>query len=81
MREKNKKKKSEYEKKNQLQNEIKERKLEALIFIEILKSNIFDITKHIRFIPPFNENEVDKYFLLFEKVAKDLDIPCYYKVF
>ena len=35
----------------------------------------FDVTKHICFVPPFNENEVDKYFLLFEKLAKDLDWP------
>ena len=27
------------------------------------------------FVPPFNENEVDKYFFLFEKVAKNLDWP------
>ena len=35
----------------------------------------FDVTKHIRFAPPFNENEVEKYFLLFEKVARYLDWP------
>ena len=29
----------------------------------------FDVTKHIRLIPPFQEKEVDKYFLHFEKVA------------
>ena len=27
------------------------------------------------FFSPFNENEVEKYFLLFEKLAKDLDWP------
>ena len=27
----------------------------------------FDITKHIRLVPPFQEKEVDKYFLHFEK--------------
>ena len=35
----------------------------------------FDVTKHIHFVPPFNEKEVDKYFLLFENVAKDLEWP------
>jgi hypothetical protein len=31
----------------------------------------FDVTKHIRIVPPFQEREVDKYFLHFEKVAKN----------
>ena len=35
----------------------------------------FDVIKHIHFVPPLNEKEVDKYFLLFEEVAKDLDWP------
>ena len=34
----------------------------------------FDVTKHIRLVPPFQE-EVDKYFLHFEKVAKNLKWP------
>ena len=32
----------------------------------------FDVTKHIRLVRPFQENEVDKYFLHFEKVAENL---------
>ena len=32
----------------------------------------FDVSKHIRFVPTFNETEVDKYFLHFEKVACSL---------
>ena len=32
----------------------------------------FDVTKHIRLVPPFQEKEVDKYFLHFEKVAENL---------
>ena len=32
----------------------------------------FDVNKHIKFVPDFRENEVDKYFLHFEKVAKIL---------
>ncbi|XP_074648994.1 uncharacterized protein LOC141904313 [Tubulanus polymorphus] len=33
----------------------------------------FDVTKHIRLVPAFNEKEIDKYFLLFEKVAVSLN--------
>jgi len=36
---------------------------------------LFDISKHIRFVPPFQEKEVDKYFLHFEKVATSLTWP------
>ena len=35
----------------------------------------FDVTKHIRLVPPFQEKEVDKYFLHFEKVAENLNWP------
>ena len=35
----------------------------------------FDVTKHIRFVPPFQEKEVDKYFLNFEKIAENLKWP------
>ena len=35
----------------------------------------FDITKHIRMVPPFQEREVDKYFLHFEKVAANCHWP------
>ena len=35
-------------------------------------SKTFDVTKHIRLVPPFQEKEVDKYFLHFEKVAENL---------
>ena len=35
----------------------------------------FDISKQIQFVPPFKEKEVDKYFLLFEKVATSLEWP------
>ena len=33
----------------------------------------FDISKQIRFVLPFQEKEVDKYFLHFEKIATSLD--------
>ena len=35
----------------------------------------FDVTKHIQLVPPFQEKEVDKYFLHFEKVAENLIWP------
>ena len=35
----------------------------------------FDVTKHIRLVPPFQEKEADKYFLHFEKVADNLKWP------
>ena len=35
----------------------------------------FDVTKHIRLVPPFQEKEVDKYFLHFEKSAENLKWP------
>lgn len=40
------------------------------------KSSVFDFTKHIRMVPPFQEREVDKYFLHFEKVAKNCGRCC-----
>ena len=38
-------------------------------------SKTFDVTKHIRLVPSFQEKEVDKYFLHFEKVAENLKWP------
>ena len=39
------------------------------------KTEKFDMSKHIRFVPPFQDSEVDKYFLHFEKVASSLEWP------
>ena len=39
------------------------------------KTEKFDMSKHIRFVPPFQVSEVDKYFLHFEKVASGLEWP------
>ena len=33
----------------------------------------FDVSKHIKLVPPFQEREVDKYFLHFEKIATSLE--------
>jgi len=38
-------------------------------------SQKFDVTKHIRLVPPFQEKDVDKYFLHFEKIAENLKWP------
>ena len=35
----------------------------------------FDVSKYVKFVPDFRETEVDKYFLLFEKVANNLKWP------
>ena len=39
------------------------------------KANNFDMSRHVKLVPPFNENEVDKYFQHFEKVAESLKWP------
>jgi len=31
------------------------------------------VTRHIRFVPPFQESEPDKYFLHFEKIVTSLN--------
>jgi hypothetical protein len=38
-------------------------------------SPYFDVTKHIKLVPPFQEKEVDQYFLHFEKIATNLNWP------
>ena len=43
--------------------------------LPLATSMVFDVTKHIRLVPPFQEKEVDKYFLHFEKVAENLKWP------
>ena len=40
--------------------------------IERVEGPMFDVSKHIRFVPTFSEMEVNKYFLHFEKVACSL---------
>ena len=36
---------------------------------------VFDMSKHVKFVPSFSETEVDKFFLHFEKVAQSLKWP------
>ena len=35
----------------------------------------FDVSRQVRLVPPFQEQEVDKFFLHFEKVAANLYWP------
>lgn len=35
----------------------------------------FDVTKHIKLVPPFKETEVDSYFITFERIAGKLGWP------
>ena len=49
-------------------------------------SRDFDVSRNIRLVPPFNEKDIDKYFLHFEKVGENANgrVMCglfYYKVF
>ena len=56
---------------------MKELEMQSMtVKLQPLESGVhFDITKHIRLVPPFQEKEVDKYFLHFEKVAENLKWP------
>jgi len=35
----------------------------------------FDVGKHVRFVPPFQETDINKYFMHFEKIASSLKWP------
>ena len=83
--------KREYEKeqereRRELEKELKLRELETMaaekekdrvmkVKLERSKLEHFDASKYVKFVPHFIEKDVDKYFLLFEKVAKDLNWP------
>ena len=59
----------------QREREIELRKMELEHRIGLAASQpTFDVSKHIRFVPPFQEKEVD-IFLHFEKIAKNLKWP------
>ena len=40
------------------------------------EATTFNINKHIKFVPPFQEKEVDTYLLHFENIATSLEWPC-----
>ena len=50
------------------------------------KSPDFDVSKHIRLVLPFQQKQVDKYFIHFEKLllarnGQRKSGPCYYKAY
>uniref|UniRef100_A0A674NL88 Gypsy retrotransposon integrase-like protein 1 n=1 Tax=Takifugu rubripes TaxID=31033 RepID=A0A674NL88_TAKRU len=63
----------------QLANELEMRKLELRMREMELgaadRATEFDVAKYIHLVPPFNEGDVDKYFVLFERVATTLKWP------
>ena len=70
----------------QMEKEIKLKEIEAKVQIEkdkLEKHGLsgasthsgFDATKNIRLVPKFEEKEIDKYFLHFEKIAENLKWP------
>lgn len=59
-----------------LEHELEMKKLELEFSGESNHSSSnFEVTKYIKLVPPFQETDVDKYFLHFEKVAKSLKWP------
>ena len=69
----------------ELQHELEMKKLElrAKLGSDLSVENStakFDVTKYIKFVPPFQQTDVDKYFLHFEKVAGNLKWPKEYWV-
>ena len=60
-------------KKLELQNNLELKKLETESKVSHTDSECkFDVTKFIRLVPPFQEKDVDQYFLHFEKIANSL---------
>ena len=65
-------------KEKELAIQMKVKKLEAKTISSlesVSKPSGFDISKHVRFVPPFQERGIDKYFLHFKKVATSLEWP------
>ena len=72
--------KREYEKElklKELEIMAAEKEKDRVMKIKLKQSKLehFDASKYVKFVPPFIEKDVDKYILLFEKVAKDLNWP------
>ena len=59
----------------ELEVRMKELDIQAQTKSTNLNSQTFDVSKHIRLVPPFQEKDVDKYFTHFEKVAISLNWP------
>ena len=58
-----------------MQLKIRELELAAATPTSASRCTEFDVSKQIQFVPPFQEAEVDKYFLHFEKIASSLEWP------
>ena len=61
--------------KYEIDKEIELKKLELQNRASHSSTDHFDITKHIKLVPPFQEEDVDKFFLHFEKIAENLKWP------
>ncbi|PFX24909.1 Transposon Ty3-I Gag-Pol polyprotein [Stylophora pistillata] len=62
------------------QHEMEMKKLEVQMQLGLVSGSEkhgenFDVTKHIRLVPPFQETNLEKYFLHFEKVEESLKWP------
>ena len=55
--------------------QIKIKELELKASVKTQETSAFDVGKYVRLVPPFQEKEIDKYFLHFEKVANTLKWP------
>ena len=53
--------------------ELEVRSASSHITVDKSEGSVFDVSKHIKFVPTFSESEVDKYLLHFEKVASSLN--------
>lgn len=55
--------------------EVKKLELRLSVLQVAAKSDDFDVSRNIHLVPPFNEKDVDKYFILCERVALTLKWP------
>ena len=58
-----------------IQLKAKELEVARTVASETSRREKFDMSKNVRFVPPFQDTEVDKYFLHFEKIASSLEWP------
>ena len=55
--------------------EIELEKAKSKVATPVDTETVVDVGKHFRFVPPFQEVEVDKYYMHFEKIAASLKWP------
>ena len=61
------------ERKLSIQLKAKELEVARTLTSEASRREKFDMSKHISFVPPFQDTEVDKYLLHFEKIASSME--------